>query len=99
MTGANKFFLVPDSIVAEFDLAAWAHPMFGRSEHVRGLVFAKEDHEANKRAGLPANFLWFQEECLESLPANVRQYLDLGESQDLPSRFKCRSRRPWYKVP
>ena len=99
VTGANKFFLVPDSIVAEFDLAAWAHPMFGRSEHVRGLVFAKEDHEANKRAGLPANFLWFQEECLESLPANVRQYLDLGESQDLPSRFKCRSRRPWYKVP
>jgi len=99
VTGANKFFLVPDSTVEEFDLHLWAHPMFGRSDHVRGLIYSDKDHEANKDNGLPANFLWFQEEQLEELPINVREYLDIGLTQKLHTRFKCRTRKLWYKVP
>ncbi|MGO8677144.1 MAG: hypothetical protein ACLQVX_14895 [Limisphaerales bacterium] len=99
VTGANKFFLVPDKVVEEFGLQPWAHPMFGRSEHVQGLVYARADHTANNRAGLPANFLWFQEESIEDLPANVRSYLDCGVTQKLHTRYKCRVRTPWYKVP
>jgi adenine-specific DNA-methyltransferase len=99
VTGANKFFLVPDSIVEEFALHRWAHPMFGRSNHVQGLVYSEKDHEANKDIDLPANFLWFQEEQLEKLPRNVRKYLAIGLSQKLHTRFKCRTRKLWYKVP
>jgi len=99
VTGANKFFLVPDNVVDEFDLHQWAHPMFGRSDHVRGLVYSKKDHKSNKDTGLPANFLWFQEEQLEALPRNVRSYLEIGLSQKLNTRYKCRVRKPWYKVP
>ena len=99
VTGANKFFLVPDSTVEEFDLHRWAHPMFGRSDHVRGLIYSEEDHQHNKRVGLPANFLWFQEEDFDALPANVRRYLDTGLYQKLHTRFKCRTRKTWYKVP
>ncbi len=99
VTGANKFFLVPDSVVEEFGLQRWAHPMFGRSDHVRGLIFFEKDHEGNKDTGLPANFLWFQEEQIEKLPTNVRKYLDFGLSQKLHNRFKCRTRKLWYKVP
>jgi adenine-specific DNA methylase len=99
VTGANKFFLVPDKVVEEFGLQRWAHPMFGRSEHVQGLVYARADHAANRRAGLPTNFLWFQEESIGDLPANVRRYLDGGLTQKLHTRYKCRVRTPWYKVP
>lgn len=99
VTGANNFFLVPDSTVNEFALHRWAHPMFGRSNHVQGLVYSEKDHEANKNTGLPANFLWFQEEQIEELPINVRNYLDIGLSQKLHTRFKCRTRKLWYKVP
>lgn len=99
VTGANKFFLVPDSTVEEFALHRWAHPMFGRSDHVQGLVYSGKDHEANKDIGLPANFLWFQEEQIEKLPKNVRKYLAIGLSQKLETRFKCRTRKLWYKVP
>lgn len=99
VTGANKFFLVPDRTVEEFALHRWAHPMFGRSDHVRGLVYSENDHEVNKDIGLPANFLWFQEEQIEDLPMNVREYLDIGLSQKLHTRFKCRTRKLWYKVP
>jgi hypothetical protein len=99
VTGANKFFLVPDKIVEEFGLQPWAHPMFGRSEHVQGLVYSDADHAANRRAGLPANFLWLQEERIEDLPAAVRSYLERGVAQKLHTRYKCRVRTPWYKVP
>jgi adenine-specific DNA methylase len=99
VTGANKFFLVTDSTVEEHALHQWAHPMFGRSNHVQGLVYYEKDHENNKNAGLPANFLWFQEEQIEELPTNVRKYLKIGLSQKLDTRFKCRTRKFWYKVP
>lgn len=99
VTGANKFFLVPDTIVSEYALDRWAHPMFGRSDHVKGLIYDSADHEMNKKLGLPTNFLWFNEEVLEQLPVNVRSYLELGHSQMLHTRFKCRTRKPWYRVP
>ena len=99
VTGANKFFLVPDSIVEEFALHKWAHPMFGRSTHVKGIIYSEKDHKANKDSGLPANFLWFQEEQIEELPPSVRKYLDIGLGQKLQTRFKCRTRKIWYKVP
>ncbi len=99
VTGANKFFLVPDATVSEFALQRWAHPMFGRSNHVKGLVYSDSDHAVNKETGLPANFLWFEEELVEKLPQNVRDYLDIGLSQKLHTRFKCRTRKTWYKVP
>lgn len=99
VTGANKFFLVPDKVVEEFGLQQWAHPMFGRSEHVQGLVYSRADHAANRRAGLPTNFLWFQEESVDDLPENVRRYLEVGLAQKLQTRYKCRVRTPWYKVP
>ena len=99
VTGANKFFLVPDVVVGQFGLERWAHPMFGRSDHVDGLVYADADHLANRRAGLPTNFLWFQEEDLDSLPENVHRYLETGLRDKLHTRYKCRVRSPWYKVP
>lgn len=99
VTGANKFFLVPDSIVKEYALGKWAHPMFGRSYHVKGIIYSEDDHNTNKQSGLPANFLWFQEEEIEELPSSVRQYLDIGMNQKINTRYKCRTRPVWYTVP
>ncbi len=99
VTGANDFFLVPDRTVEQFSLQEWAHPMFGRSDHVQGLVFTTDDYDENRSTGLPSRFLWFQDESIEDLPANVQRYLEMGLSQQLHKRFKCRTRRCWYRVP
>lgn len=99
VTGANKFFLVPDETVREHKLQKWAHPMFGRSDHVDGLIYSVADHESNNGTGLPANFLWFREAELQKMPANVQRYLSVGLEQDLQKRFKCRTRKCWYEVP
>ncbi|MGA9773244.1 MAG: N-6 DNA methylase [Blastocatellia bacterium] len=99
VTGANKFFLVPDQIVDQYDLHRWTRPMFGRSGHVRGVIYDKESHAENRRAGLPANFLWFKEAELSDLPDRVQQYILNGETEGLHRRYKCRIRTPWYTVP
>lgn len=99
VTGANRFFLVPDSVVAEHGLEDWVHPMFGRSDHVQGVIYDKAAHDENRRLGLPTNFLWFKDAPFKSLPKRVQNYILQGESEELHTRYKCRIRSPWYTVP
>jgi adenine-specific DNA methylase len=99
VTGANRFFLVPDETVKKYGLEKFAHPMFGRSDHVAGVIYDKSCQQANGRDGLPANFLWFDDVPISQLPAGARRYIRAGEAQGLHRRYKCRIRKPWYRVP
>lgn len=99
VTGANKFFLVPDATVADNDLSDWAHPMFGRSDHVRGVIYDKSEHQRNRREGNSTNFLWFKAGDEHRLNAKALSYIKEGEREKLHTRYKCRIRSPWYAVP
>ncbi|WP_298469299.1 N-6 DNA methylase [uncultured Erythrobacter sp.] len=98
VTGANKFFLVPNSTVENYDLAKYAHPMFGRSEHCPGVIYDKKQHAANAQKGNPTNFLWF-DDAPSAMSKRAQQYIESGEAESLHTRYKCRIRAPWYKVP
>lgn len=98
VTGANKFFLVDDDTVKDNRLHKWAHPMFGRSEHCPGVIYDMRQHDANKAAGLPANFLWFPEDAAQE-HIDVARYVAKGEFDLLHTRYKTRIRRTWYTVP
>lgn len=99
VTGANKFFLVPDQVVARYRLRPWAAPMFGRSQHARGVIYDGRAHDANRRQGLATNFLWFKGTRMSDFPETVRDYILRGEAEGLHRRYKCRIREPWYNVP
>lgn len=98
VTGANKFFLVTDDVVNKHELDRWAHPMFGRSEHCPGVIYDARQHAANAKAGNPTNFLWFRDD--EPLKhKKAKSYIKSGEVDELHTRYKCRIRSPWFKVP
>lgn len=98
VTGANKFFLVTDAVVKKHGLERWAHPMFGRSEHCPGIIYDAEQHAANAKAGNPTNFLWFADD--EPMKyKKAKSYIESGEAEALHTRYKCRIRSPWFKVP
>ena len=99
VTGANKFFLVPDRTVDEYSLDEFALPMFGRSEHVPGVIYDEAVHASNRKAGLPANFIWFDGTSRDELPAGALRYVEKGEAEGLHRRYKCRIREPWFTVP
>jgi adenine-specific DNA-methyltransferase len=98
VTGANKFFLVSDETVEQFGLQAFAHPMFGRSEHCPGVIYNERQHRENARVGNPTNFIWLKNGGV-ALSKSVRDYIRLGEAEKLHTRYKCRVRKPWYTVP
>ncbi len=98
VTGANKFFLVPDDTVSRFGLKSFVHPMFGRSEHCRGIIYDERQHAENARVGNPTNFVWITKPK-SALPKKVIEYIELGEKEKLHTRYKCRVRKPWYSVP
>jgi len=98
VTGANKFFLVSDDTVKAYGLSKYAHPMFGRSEHCPGIIYDERQHAANAEKGSPTNFLWF-DDAPNKMASRALQYIEMGEKEDLHTRYKCRIRAPWFKVP
>ncbi|WP_374834718.1 N-6 DNA methylase [Paenochrobactrum pullorum] len=98
VTGANQFFLVENEIVEKYELESYAHPMFGRSQHCPGILYNKSQHKSNQEKSLPTNFLYIESD-FQQLPAKVKDYIELGETEKYHERYKCRIRKPWYKVP
>jgi len=98
VTGANKFFLVPDETVRKFGLERWAYPMFGRSEQCPGVIYDERQHVRNASRGSATNFMWFRDSSVENSTGG-RAYIRRGEQSRLHVRYKCRIREPWYAVP
>lgn len=96
VTGANKYFLVNNDVVKEYGLEDVAYPMFGRSEHCRGIIYDEEQHRQNEINGYPTNFIYFAD---EEKGKRHSDYIHYGEEQGIHLRYKCRIRKPWYKVP
>jgi len=100
VTGANLFFTVDDDTLRRHRLEPWARPLVARTSDCPGLVFTEADHARARQSGSRTWLLDFSEEKPDPINhGRVREYLALGERQGLPSRFKCRIRTPWYRVP
>jgi adenine-specific DNA methylase len=98
VTGANKFFLVDDETVSRHGLSRFAYPMFGRSEHCPGVIYDESQHAENAKLGYPTNFIWITK-SKSALSKEVLNYLQIGEKDQLHTRYKCRIRDPWFTVP
>ena len=57
VTGANKFFLVDDKTIKNYNLNKYAYPMFGRSEHCPGIIYDQFQHKKNKKKRVTDKFL------------------------------------------
>ena len=100
VTGANEFFVVDESTLAEYRLEDIAAPMLARARHAGGLEYTKEDHRANSAEGRRVYLLHFpKDRKTGELPERWQAYLREGEEQKLHERYKCRVREPWYRVP
>lgn len=100
VTGANGYFCISAQQREEFGLAEWAVPLLARTRHAEGLIFGAEDQQKASEEGHPAWLLDFSAD--RSSPENQAgpsRYIALGLEQDIQSRFKCRIRSPWYRVP
>lgn len=100
VTGANSFFCVDTQDLIDYSLAPWARPLLPRTRHAQGLRFTQSDHDELASDGEKAWLLDFSaSRPSPEAAASAARYLALGVSQGLPSRYKCRIRSPWHRVP
>ena len=100
VTGANDFFSVDDETLESFDLSPWSTPLLPRLRHAEGLRYTHEDHQAASESGAKTHLLDFSVDRPNPLESSrAAAYLRSGERSDLPDRYKCRIRSPWYRVP
>ncbi len=100
VTGNNRYFTLTmeeaQSLgLSERDLLRISPP---GSQHLRGLGFTdaawRETVDQGKRS-----LLFYPDPTSGSLSGAANRYVELGESQGVQNAYKCRVRRPWWRVP
>jgi adenine-specific DNA methylase len=98
VTGANAYFALSSAEAQRLDLdpsdlLAVSPP---GSRHLRHLRFAQRDWERMRDEG--AQVYLFYPRTGPLSPA-VTNYVDRGAGEGVPDAYKCRVRRPWWRVP
>ena len=98
-TGANPFFTVPLSTVKKYNLEKYAKPLVGRSVQVPSAIFTDEDWANNRDREARTHLLTFP--LMKDLNGSfgAREYIELGEQQDIHKGYKCSIRDEWQVVP
>lgn len=97
VTGANKFFTLSPQRVRELgiprrDLLRVSPP---GSSHLRGLALT---NSAMTRLGQEGQATWLLYPSKRPAP-ETRAYIDSGHATGVDTAYKCRVRKPWWRVP
>lgn len=98
-TGSNPFFTVPLSTVKFYNLEKYARPLVGRSVQVPSAIFTKKDWVKNRDSEARTHFLSFPKMNDLNGSEGARDYITLGEENNIHKGYKCGIRDEWQIVP
>jgi adenine-specific DNA-methyltransferase len=98
VTGANQFFAISESTRRQWSIdledLVPIHPPGTKT--LRGLEFGRSDWEQLR---VTDERVWLLQPRERPVPDGLARYLAAGETQGIPSRYKCRIRDPWWRPP
>lgn len=98
-TGNNDFFSIDQETCEEYGLDQVSLPLIGRSSHASGIYFTNSDWKKNVKANKKARLVVFPSTNFEKYPTKHKEYIKLGEEQEVNLGYKCSIREQWYVVP
>ena len=99
VTAANEFFILNEENVQKYELKPWARRILKKGSFLpHGPVF-DDCHFDSLSETEPCYLIDFRQSGAEPLTESALRYLRNGERLKLNSRYKCRHREPWYKIP
>lgn len=98
VTGRNSFFVMRPADARSHCVSDLTIPLVARSAQIAGITYTEHDHEAASAAGNRTALLDARGVPL-SKHRGLREYVALGEEQDVHTGYKCRIRKEWWVVP
>jgi adenine-specific DNA methylase len=100
VTGANDFFHLSERESSEWKIGSkFLKPALLNLRGIESATFQHHHWSARKEAGEKVHLLSLPTVAKESLPSAIQRYLNLGETDGVADRYKCRMRKHWYVVP
>lgn len=101
VSGANDFFHCTAADGARRGLPEdWLLPVARNSRSLVGLTFNVADIAAAEQRGTPHHLILPRDDDLFAADhAALDAFLRAGEESGVAARYKCRMRRPWWRVP
>jgi len=100
VTAANNYFIVDRETEEKYNLSEYTSPIIQKGLFVNGsVVFDKKDYEELLESNHPAKIIIFKDSDKENFPEKVKEYIKLGEDQELQTRYKCKIRENWFVIP
>lgn len=100
VTAANNFFIVDEKTLTRYNLRDYAKPIVQKGFFVNGSVsFNDQDFNRLLDENKPAYLIDFNLMEDSDITPDIMEYLNIGIKKKIPTRFKCKQRDKWYKVP
>ncbi|WP_440122427.1 Eco57I restriction-modification methylase domain-containing protein [Tenacibaculum sp. Ill] len=98
VTAANKFFIIDKETEKKYNLSKYTKPIIQKGLFVNGsVVFNDENLKELEKDNRPTRLLQLNDN--DKISKKLREYLKLGELEEVPNRYKCRIRNNWYVIP
>ncbi len=98
VTGANEFFHLSEAEARRRRIPhKFLSPTVYRGGSLAGLAYSVADWRSGNESGTSGYLLRILPDSKLSEP--VRKYIVEGAVKEVPLRYKCRVRKPWYSVP
>lgn len=98
VTAANKFFIIDKETEKKYGLSRYTKPIIQKGLYVNGsVVFNDENIKELEQDNRPTRLLQLNDN--DKISKKLREYLKIGELEEIPDRYKCRIRNNWYVIP
>ena len=98
VTAANKYFIIDKKTEKQYGLSKYTKPIIQKGLFVNGsVVFSDEDIQKLEENKRPTKLLQLNDN--DKISKKLREYLDVGELEEIPGRYKCKLRNNWYVIP
>ncbi len=98
VTAANKFFILNKETEKLYNLSKYTTPIIQKGLFVNGtVVFNNEDFQQLEDSKYPTKLLQLKDN--DKISKKLREYLNIGELEEIPNRYKCKIRKNWYVIP
>lgn len=95
VTGRNSFFVMSPDDAINYRVDNLTIPLVARSAQLSGIVYTEDDH---REAAGRTRLLDARGVPLGGHPG-LRDYVSLGEAEEVHTGYKCRIRKQWWVVP